>query len=74
MSNTTDIQAVVPAAAGEVLKKGHRELNQLGASLKRIPGPPSEVVVMGKGSDQVKLNWQPPEKTLQISSDTIDMI
>ncbi len=54
-------QAVGPAA-NEVLEKGHRELNQLGDSLKRIPGPPSEVEVIGEGSDRVKLSWQPPEK------------
>ncbi len=54
-------QAVGPAA-GEVLKKGHRELNQLGDSLKRIPGPPCEVEVIGWGPDRVKLSWQPPKK------------
>ncbi len=54
-------QAVGPAAS-EVLEKGHRELNQLGDSLKRIPGPPSEVEVIGRGPDRVKLSWQPPEK------------
>ncbi len=54
-------QAVGPAAS-EVLEKGHRELNQLGDSLKRIPGPPGKVVIIGRGSDRVKLSWQPPEK------------
>ncbi len=54
-------QAVGPAA-GKVLKKGHRELNQLGDSLKRIPGPPREMRDIGRGSDRVKLSWQPPEK------------
>ena len=54
-------QAVGPAAS-EVLEKGHRELNQLGDSLKRIPGPPSEVEVVGEGPDRVKLSWQPPKK------------
>ena len=54
-------QAVGPAA-GEVLKKGHRELNQLGTFLKRIPGPPGEVEVIGRGPDRVKLSWQPPDK------------
>ena len=54
-------QAVGPAAS-EVLEKGHRELNQLGALLKRIPGPPGEVEVIGQGSDRVKLKWQPSEE------------
>ena len=54
-------QAVGPAA-GEVLKKGHRELSQLGNLLKRIPGQPSEVEVIGEGPDRVKLSWLPPEK------------
>ena len=54
-------QAVGPAAI-EVLEKGHRELNQLGDSLKRIPGPPREVRSIGWGPDRVKLSWQPPEK------------
>ena len=50
------------SAASEVLKKGRRELKQPGDSLKRIPGPPSEVEVIGRGSDRVKLSWQPPKK------------
>ncbi len=54
-------QAVGPAAS-EVLEKGRRELNQLGDLLKRIPGPPGEVEIIGEGPDQVKLSWQPPEK------------
>ena len=54
-------QTVGPAAS-EVLEKGHRELNQLGDSLKRIPGPPRKVKVIGQGPDRVKLSWQPPRK------------
>ena len=54
-------QAVGPAAS-EVLEKGHRELNQLGDLLKRNPGPPGAVRVIGSGSDRVKLSWQPPRK------------
>ena len=54
-------QPVGPATS-EVLEKGHRELNQLGDSLRRIPGPPSKVKVIGWGPDRVKLSWQSPEK------------
>ena len=54
-------QAVGPAG-GEVLEKGHRELNQLGDLLKKIPGQPCQVEVIGRGPDRVKLSWQPPEK------------
>ena len=53
--------AVGPAAS-EVFQKGHRELNQLTNLLKRIPGPPVWVEVIGQGPDRVKLSWQPPEK------------
>ena len=58
-------QAVGPAG-GEVLEKGHRELNQLGDLLKKIPGQPCQVEVIGRGPDQVKLSWQPPEKNLRL--------
>ena len=51
-----DSQAIGPAAK-QVLKKGYRELNQLGDSLKRIPGPPVGVSVVGQGPDQIKLRW-----------------
>ena len=54
-------QAVGPAAS-EVLQKGHREPNQLGDLLKKIPGPPAKVTIIGRGPDRVKLSWQPPER------------
>ena len=52
-------QAVGPAAC-EVLEKGHVELNALGDSLKKIPGPPQSVKPIGTGSDRLKLGWLPP--------------
>ena len=52
----------VGLAASEVLEKGRKEVDQLGDSLKRIPGPPGEVRVIGWGPDGVKLRWQPPVK------------
>ena len=52
-------QAVGPAAC-EVLEKGHVELNALGDSLKKIPGPPRHITAIGTGSDRIKLGWEPP--------------
>ena len=52
--------AVGPAAR-EVLEKGLSKLNQLRDSLKRIPGSPREVKVIGRGPDRIKLSWEPPE-------------
>ena len=52
-------QAVGPAAR-EVLEKGHVELNALGDSLKKIPGPPRYVTAIGTESDRLKLGWEPP--------------
>ena len=52
-------QAVGPAAR-EVLEKGRVELNALGDSLKKIPGPPQSVKPIGTGSDRLKLGWEPP--------------
>ena len=57
-------RAVGPAVS-EVLEMGHRELNELGNVLNRIPGPPAEVRVIGQGPDQVKLSWQPPKENPQ---------
>ena len=57
-------KAVGPAVS-EVLEKGHRELNELGNVLKRIPGSPAEIRVIGQGPDQVKLSWQPPKENPQ---------
>ena len=43
-----------------VLKNGHKELNQLEKTLKMIPGCPQDVKVIGRGSDRIKLSWDPP--------------
>ena len=53
-------KAVGPAAT-EVLEKGHRELNQLRDFLKKIPGPPTDICMIGRGPDRVKLSWCPPK-------------
>ena len=52
-------RAVGPAAR-EVLEKGLSELNQLRDTLKMIPGSPQDVKVVGRGSDRIKLSWEPP--------------
>ena len=53
-------RAVGPAAR-QVLEKGLSELNQLRDTLKMIPGRPHYVKVVGRGSDRIKLSWEPPE-------------
>ena len=52
--------AVGPAAS-EVLERRLSELSQLSDILKKIPGKPRNVRVIGTGSDRVKLSWDPPE-------------
>ena len=52
-------RAVGPAAR-EVLERGLSELNKLSNTLKKIPGAPQSVKVLGIGSDKVKLCWEPP--------------
>ena len=60
MQEIDELYQAVGPAANKVMEKGHRELNQLGDLLKKIPGPPSEVKVIGQGPDRVKLSWQAP--------------
>ena len=52
-------RAVGPAAS-EVLERGLSELSQLSDMLKKIPGPPRHVKVLGRSTDKVKLSWEPP--------------
>ena len=54
-------RAVGPAAS-EVLERGLSELSQLSDTLNRIPSAPRNVQVIGKGSDRVKLSWEPPAR------------
>ena len=51
--------AVGPASS-EVREKGLMELNQLGKTLKMIPGCPQDVKLIGRGPDRIKLSWEPP--------------
>ena len=52
--------SAIGPAKETVLKKGHKELNQLGDTLKMIPGCPQGVKIIGTGSDRIKLSWNPP--------------
>ena len=52
--------AVGPAAS-EVLERGLSELSQLSDILKKIPGQPRNIEVIGTGSDRIKLSWDLPE-------------
>jgi hypothetical protein len=54
-------KAVGPAAS-EVLESGLSGLRQFSDILKKIPGPPQNVKVIGRGSDRVKLSWDPPTR------------
>ena len=53
-------QAVGPAAR-QVLERELLELNQLSDILKKIPGRPQNVIIIGAGHDRVKLSWEPPK-------------
>ena len=59
VSEAYSSQAVGPAAS-QVLERGLEELSQFATILKEIPGPPQNVRVVGKGSDRIKLSWDPP--------------
>ena len=53
-------RAVGPAAS-DVLQRGLAEVGQLSEILKKIPGRPRNVRVVGTGADRVKLSWEPPQ-------------
>ena len=52
-------RAIGPAAS-EVMEKGMADLSKFSDSLKKIPGHPQNVEVIGLSSDRVKLSWDPP--------------
>ena len=55
-----NLMAVGPAAT-EVLEKGHRELDQFRDFLMKSPGPSTDIWMIGRGPDRVKLSWCPPK-------------
>ena len=61
----------VGAAAEKVLEKRCRELAQLWDMLKFIPGPPSDVEIVGEGPDRVKLSWLPPKQNPEVAESYI---
>ena len=52
-------RAIGPAAS-QVMEKGMADLSKFSDSLKKIPGQPQNVEVIGMSSDRVKLSWEPP--------------
>ena len=54
------IERSIGPAAQEVLDKGLLELNQLSETLRKIPGAPQNVKVIGSARDRIKLSWDPP--------------
>ena len=56
----TYLARAIGPAASEVLERGLSEMSQLADILKKIPGKPQNVEVVGVGSDRVKLIWAPP--------------
>ena len=52
-------KAVGPAT-GEVLEEGLAELKQFQDTLKRIPGTPQNIRVIGRAPDRIKLSWESP--------------
>ena len=48
-------------ASSEILDKGLSEIEQLTSILKKIPGRPRDVWIIGQSTDRIKLSWMPPE-------------
>ena len=55
----TYLARAIGPAVSEVLERGLSEMSQLADILKKIPGKPQNVEVVGVGSDRVKLIWAP---------------
>ena len=53
-------RAVGPAT-GDILDKGLSDLGELTSILKKIPGKPRDVWIIGQATDRIKLSWIPPE-------------
>ena len=43
------------------MDKGLSEIQQLTNILKKIPGRPRDVWIIGQSTDRIKLSWMPPE-------------
>ena len=60
ITKSYNIQVVGPAAR-QILERELSELNQLSDILKKIPGQPQNVKIIGRSNDRVKLSWDPPK-------------
>ena len=60
ISEAYNKKAIGPAAK-DVLEKGHKGLNEMSKILKKVPGVPQEVGIIGIGPDRIKLSWKPPK-------------
>lgn len=48
-------------ARERVLKELQSNLNENQSTLKKIPGAPKDVKIVGRGRDRIKLAWKPPD-------------
>ena len=53
-------KAAVGPAAGQVHENLFSELTRISKIVRRIPGSPQDVEVVGRARDRVKLTWKPP--------------
>ena len=53
-------KAAVGPAAGQVHENLFSELTRISEIVRRIPGSPQDVEVVGRAQDRVKLTWKPP--------------
>ena len=49
-------------AHNHVLRKAENDFKKLVDTVKKIPGKPQNVKVIGRGRDRIKLSWEPPER------------
>ena len=60
LQNNYEEKSLGPART-EILDKGLSDIEQLTSILKKIPGRPRDVWIIGQSTDQIKLSWMPPE-------------
>ena len=49
-------------AHNHVLRRAENDFKKLVDTVKKIPGKPQNVKVIGRGRDRIKLSWEPPER------------
>ena len=60
LQNNYEEKSLGPGSS-EILDKGLLEIEQLTSILKKIPGRPRDVWIIGQLTDCIKLSWMPPE-------------